>query len=423
MSNIDEWLSHLLLDTPDVCTKNAGMSLSQRQTVFVDEAYDPFSPDVIANPYPSYARLLRAGGPVFLPSRDLWVLSRYRDVSEAARAHSRLLSSEGVAYQRMALPMMLTMDPPDHTRLRMIVARDFTPRAVASWSPTIERLTRATLEPLIGAGPVDFVRTVSGPLPVMAIASVLGIPREDHEQFRVWSDGVVEGFSPGSASDESIASRVTKPLWELQTYFARLIEERRAHPKDDLVTKLLQPNEDGRLSERELLWFLLLLLVAGNETTTSLLGNMALAFATCPDQWALLRAQPELVSAAVEEVLRFDAPIQGFFRTAAPSCQVGSVPLPAGARVLLLFGAANRDPDQYAEPDVFRIERNPTDHLAFGAGIHRCLGSSLARLEATLLLRLLVERTTELRLTGTPVRTVNPSLRGLQRLPIQLVPA
>lgn len=399
------------------------MSLTTSQSIPIDETYDPFSPSIIEDPYPSYARLHRAEGPVYIPSRNLWVLARYRDVSEGARAHGRLLSREGVAFQRMSLPMMLTMDPPDHTRLRTIVARDFTPRAVASWATTIERLTKTALEPLIGAGPIDFVKTVSGPLPVKVIASVLGIPREDHEQFRTWSDGVVEGFSPGSSSDESIASRVTKPLWELQAYFARLIEERRARPQDDLVTKLLQPSEDGRLSETELLWFLLLLLVAGNETTTSLLGNMALALATHTDQWAILRARPTLVPAAVEEVLRFDAPIQGFFRTAAPSCQVGSVPIPAGARVLLLFGAANRDPAQFAEPGAFLVERNPTDHLAFGAGVHFCLGSSLARLEATLLLRLLVERAADVRLAGTPVRTVNPSLRGLQRLPIELVPA
>ena len=392
------------------------------RAVSIDEAYDPFAPEVVADPYPWYARLLSLDAPAVLARHNLWVLARYRDVWEGARAHERLVSGEGVAYQRMPLPMMLTMDPPDHTRLRKIVARDFTPRAVASWTPIVEKLTASAIRPLIGNGPVDFVSAVSGPLPVMVIAMVLGIPPEDHERFRAWSDGVVEGFSLGTAGGELIASRVTEPILELQAYFAQLIKERRARPRDDLVTKLLQPSEDGRLSETELLWFLFLLLVAGNETTTSLLGNMLLAFATHADQWELLQERPDLVPAAVEEVLRFDAPIQGFFRTAAPSCQIGTTPIPRGARVLLLFGAANRDPAQYPEPNQFLIERNPTDHLAFGAGIHFCLGASLARLEATLVLRLLAEHTSGVRLAGAPQRTTNPTLRGLRSLPVELSP-
>ena len=393
------------------------------RAVSISEAYDPFAPEVIVDPYPWYERLLDSNGPVLLPQHDLWVLARHRDVWQGARAHDLLSSAEGVAYQRMTLPMMLTMDPPDHTRLRKIVARDFSPRAVESWAGKVERLAIDAVNPLVGSGKFDFVEAVAGPLPVMVIATVLGIPPEDHARFRSWSDAVVEGFRPGSAADESKTSRVTEPVLELQVYFAQLIEQRRARPRDDLVTKLLQPSADGRLSQAELLWFLFLLLVAGNETTTGLLGNMLLAFATHPEQWAMLRARPELVPSAVEEVLRFDAPIQGFFRTATQSCQIGGAAIPRGARVLLLFGAANRDPARYPEPGRFLIERNPTDHLAFGAGIHYCLGASLARLEAAVLLRLLAKRASVVRLAGDPQRTTNPTLRGFRRLPVELVPA
>jgi cytochrome P450 len=210
-----------------------------------------------------------------------------------------LSSAEGVTYQRMSLPMMLTMDPPDHTRLRKIIARDFSPRTIESWASQIERLAIDAIEPLVGGGRFDFVEAVAGPFPVMVIATVLGIPPEDHARFRKWSDAVVEGFRPASVTDKSKTSRVTQPVFELQVYFAQLIEQRREHPRDDLVTKLLQPSADGRLSETELLWFLFLLLVAGNETTTGLFGNMLVAYATHPEQWSFIRARPDLVPSAV----------------------------------------------------------------------------------------------------------------------------
>ncbi len=397
------------------------MSSGPPRGVSISEAYDPFASEVIANPYPPYARLLDCDTPVLLPRYNLWVLARHRHVWEGARAHDRLSSAEGVAYQRMKLQMMLTMDPPDHTRLRKIVARDFSPRAVESWAGKIEQLAVDAIDPLVGSGRFDFVDAVAGPFPVMVIATVLGIPPEDHAKFRSWSDALVEGFRPGRADHEWRISPVTQPVLELQVYLAGLIEQRRERPRDDLVTKLLQPSADGRLSETELLWFLLLLLVAGNETTTGLLGNMLVAFATHPEQWALLRARPDLVPLAVEEVLRYDAPIQGFFRTATQPCQIGGASIPRGARCLLLFGAANRDPARYPEPDRFLIERNPTDHLAFGAGIHYCLGAALARLEAAVLLRLLAKRVAVARLTGDPERTTDPTLRGFRRLPVEFL--
>ncbi|MGH7308855.1 MAG: cytochrome P450 [Candidatus Rokuibacteriota bacterium] len=385
--------------------------------------YDPFAPTIIRDPYPWYDWLRRQDGVFYSARRDLFVLSRYRDVLAAVRAHRSLSSAEGVAYQRRSFPIMLMMDPPDHTRLRRLVARDFNSTTTQAWRPTVERLVNAMLDRLLPDQVVDFVGAVAGPLPVTVIAEVLGIPSADHEKFKLWSDEAMEGFRLAEVESEDIVARTTTALMELLAYFSAQLDRRRTAPRDDLLTRLLRPQEEERLTSRELIYLCLQLLVAGHETTTNLLGNMILAFLEAPSQWARLKARPELIPAAVEEVLRFDAPIQGFFRTVVEPFQVAGATIPKDKRVLVLFAAANRDPSQYPDPDRFLIDRNPTDHLAFGSGIHQCLGAPLARLEGALVLERLIRSAARLELAGEVVRAANPALRGVARLPIRLVPS
>src|SRR5437588_3126654 len=354
--------------------------------------YDPFAPDVIANPHPWYRRL-QAEAPLYRQQAlDFWVLSRYDDVLAGARAHSMLSSAESVTYARAPIPMMLTMDPPDHTRLRRIVARDFTPTAVGRWRPLIEKLSTEAVDAMLARGTVDVVADLASPLPVKVIAEVLGVPAADYGQFREWSDLAVESLALTDPDDSERAARAIGGILAMQAYFADLTEERRRQPRDDMLSRLVQPREDGALTSDEVFWFCLLLLVAGNETTTSLLGNILLAFAEHPDQWDLVRARPDLLPLAIEESVRRDAPIQGLFRTAVAPYPVGGGEVPAGGRLLLLFGAANRDPRRYDDPDCFAVERKATDHIGFGSGIHLCLGAHLARLEGTVVLTQLAQR-------------------------------
>lgn len=379
---------------------------------------DPLAPAVIADPYPWY-RALHRGGPVhYSEKRDVWIVSRHEDVRAAARAHDWLSSADGVTRFRTRLPMMLTMDRPGHTRLRRLVARDFTRDALERWRPAIEEMTRSAFDRMLAAGSCDAVAEVASPLPVDAIARVLGVPPEDVPAFRRWSDGIVEGFGVApDAAPVRTSARVVGSAMKLQGYLAAQVAQRRAQPGDDLLSRLVN-SDDEPLSDDELFWFALLLLVAGNETTANLIGTMLLSLAEHPEEYALLREDPGLVPAAVEESLRYVSPIQGFYRTAVSDYDVDGVTIPAGARVLLLFGAANRDPRKYPDPDAFAIERNPTDHVAFGLGIHFCLGAHLARLEGAVVLRELLARAASIELAGEPVWSRNPTLRGLARLPL-----
>lgn len=434
-------------------------------------AYDPLAPEVIADPYPWYRRLLHEA-PVYHDDRnDLWALCRYDDVHAAVRDHGALSSADGVAYRRMRLPAMITLDPPDHTRLRRIVSREFAPRGLEHRRPVIDRLAAEAVRRLGGSGTVDFVDAVAWPLPVAVIAAILGVPEEDLPTLRRISDDVIEGLKLGDMHHpvagtivDLVASRwfiewltgfgmrlpaasgaflrlltgVARKLegegrWvddvarapravaELQAYCAALVRERRRRPVDDLVTKLIAAHPDGQLSASEVFWFFLLLLIAGHETTTNLLGNMLLALTASPEQWEKLRQDPRLVPSAVNEALRFESPVQGLYRTARTAYRIGDVTIPPGARVLLLFGAANRDPRHYPDPDEFRVERNPADHLGFGGGIHYCLGAGLAQMEGEAVLRELLSRTVRIEVAGDVVRTRNPVLRGARRLPVRVV--
>ncbi len=389
-------------------------------------SYDPFDPQVIADPYPHYARLRESAPCHHVESRKIWVLSRYADVLEGLRNTRVFSSNQGVGYERRPVPMMIAYDPPAHTRLRRIVAHQFTPRQIERLRPRVERIAIDLLEPLLGAGTVDWVEEVALPLPVWVIAVLMGVPPERRADFKRWSAATVQVL--GGAVDLAPAERMRQEavIGEFAAFFYGVIQERRAASKvddkgDDLISLLLQANQDGeKLHDGELISFCVLLLVAGNETTTSLIGNGALACMQNPDEWRQVESDPALVRPLIEEALRYDAPIQGFFRNTLSEIEVAGTLIPAGEKVMMLYGSANRDARQFPDPDAFRVRRNPEEHLAFGAGPHICLGAHLARLEAEVLTRVYLERVRTMRREGPPVRTHNPLLRGLAKLPVSL---
>lgn len=384
---------------------------------------DPFAPEVAADPYPAYSALLTGARVHYNRRRGIWILSRYEDVRAAAKAHGALSSGEGVAYVRRRLPMLLGTDRPEHTRLRRILARHFTREAIEARRPSIEEIVTGGLERLFGnPAAVDAAAEFAAPVPIEVIAELLGIPRADRPRFRSWSNDLVAGFDMAPGAQMRNGLRALRASWRLRRYFLAAFAERRSRSSDDLLGHLLESSEDGALSPDELSWFALLLLVAGNETTANLLGSMLLTLAEHPSAFARVREQPGALTAAVEEVLRLHSPIQGLYRTAVTAYHVGHVTIPPGGRVLLLFAAANRDPRKYDQPERFCLGRDTSEHLAFGSGIHFCLGAHLARLEASIALRHLVERACTIRLAGPPTWGSSATLRGLHRLPLRLEP-
>jgi cytochrome P450 len=386
-------------------------------------AYSPFDPAVIADPYPYY-RALRDQAPCYLcEPHGIYVLSRYQDVRAALADTVRFSSTQGVGYERRPVPMMIAYDPPEHTRLRRIVAGRFTPRVLASWEPRIAQIASALLDPLIGAGPVDFVELLCAPLPVQVIAEMMDIPIERRADFKHWSDNTVQAL--GGAVDLTPEQRlkVETTIGEFAMYFAGVIAERRPRAADaeDLISLLIRPSEDGEaLSDMEIISFCVLLLVAGNETTTNLIGNSAYHLLQDPEQWNKLVADPSLDRSLIEESLRYDAPIQGFFRNTTQPVEIAGVTIPSDSNVMILNGSANRDESKYPNADRYLIDRNPVDHLAFGFGPHTCLGAHLARLEVRVLLRHVLAKVRGMRLEAEPVPTQNPLLRGMAQLKVSI---
>ncbi|WP_246119641.1 cytochrome P450 [Aeromicrobium flavum] len=385
--------------------------------------YSPFDAEVIADPYPVY-RELRANSPAhWSREANSWVLSRYDDVSAALADPATYSSASGifptppgVDMTELFLPMLIMSDPPRHTQLRQIVSRAFTPRRIAALEPHIETLVKDLLDQTPEAGNWEFVSGFAGPLPAIVIADMLGVPRDDRDQFRAWSTTLIQSNPVrgefGAGLDAAAA---------LYEYFTAFLAERRAHPQDDLMTALVQAEVDGEyLSEEELLGFCLLLLVAGHETTTNLLSNSAVVLAQHPDVRQQLADDPELVPAAVEELLRFDSPVQGLARTLTAPVELHGESMQTGDTVLLLFGSANRDDHAFPHADRFDVNRHPERQVAFGRGIHFCLGASLARLEARIALQTLLTRRPDWDVDlDAAVRLHSGPIRGYISLPMQ----
>ena len=386
-------------------------------------SYDPFGPGVLINPYPWY-RWLRSEAPCHhVEAHDFWVISRYDDVDAALRNHAVFSSSEGVGFERRSFHDMISADPPEHTRLRRLVDRQFLPRAVAQLETRVGGIIDALLDPIIERGRVDLVEDLAAPLPLVVIAELLGIEPERRSDFKRWSDDLL--LAVGGGLDEATRTRTEASRHAMAEYIRAAAAERRTRPESsatDIIGTLVTASDHDALTTREVIAFCMLLLIAGNETTTNTVANGALAIMEHPDQWRFIMRDAGLIPSFVEESLRFDSPIQGFFRTTRADVEVAGATIPAGARVLLLFGSANRDDHHYPDADTFLTTRNPLDHLAFGKGIHFCLGAHLARLELTLLLRAILARVRRLLPDGEVVRVRNPIARGVHRLPVVVEP-
>ena len=395
--------------------------------------YNPLSGRMAQDPYPEYAKL-RERDPVHRSRlANSWVFTRYADADAILRDHRSFSSDprkrELSKRQRAALPSpddytMLFLDPPDHTRLRGLVNKAFTRRAVSALEPHVRGFLGKLLDGVADpAGGFDLMEAVANPLPVIVIAEMLGVPPEDRARFRVWSNQRARLLEPTISPEErAVGAKAAKALDE---YFLPIVQARRADPQHDIVSALAQAEEAGDvLTEREMLTMLRLILVAGNETTTNLIGNGLLALLRHPDQLERLRADPGLVPSAVEELLRFDSPVQTDFRGALRDCEVNGFPVRRGQAVITLLGAANRDPDAFDEPDRLDVGRDGGNHLSFGRGIHHCLGAPLARLEGRIVFETLLERFSSIRLlTERPAFRNSVVLRGLESLPVAADPA
>jgi cytochrome P450 len=395
--------------------------------------FDPRMPEFRRNPYPFYAQL-QTHAPVFF--WDAWgmvFLSRYEDCAGLLRDDRLMRQGLGEpipppAHQKPLFDMMgnwmLLLDPPDHTRLRSLVHKAFTPRMVAQLRSSIEQLTGELLaaaeHQARAEGKVDLMATFAYPLPVAVICALLGVPPEDYVQFHGWSDAIARSLD--LTEDPAVYDRAASAASALTGYLDGLLTQRRAAPQHDLISALVSLELEGdKLTKAELLATCALLLIAGHETTVNLIGNGTLALLQHPDQWRLLQEQPGLAGAAVEELLRYDSPVQMTTRIAHETFDFHGHTIRRGQEVAFLLGAANRDPDRFPAPDRLELTRGDSRHLSFGGGIHYCLGAPLARLEGEIAFAALARRLPTLHLaTDTIKHRDNFLLRGLSELPVSL---
>jgi cytochrome P450 len=393
-----------------------------------DILFNPMDPEFVADPYPMYHRL-RAEDPVHHSPLGFWVLTRYPDVLAMLR-DPRLTKEPIAAFVAarfgVAVPpglglSMLDRDPPDHTRLRGLVSKAFTPRALERLRPEIQQIVDGLLDEARDRGSMDLIEEFAYPLPVRVICEMLGVPVKDHERFKAWGLDIARGLDAIMLPPDSpVGQRSVSGRRALAEYFRELIAERRAAPRDDMLSALIAAEEAGdTLNEEELLATCILLLVAGHETTVNLIGNGTLALLRHPAELRKLRDNPGLIGTAVEELLRFDGPVQRTARIPSEDITIGDRTIPKGEMVMPFLGAADRDPTQFPDPDRLDITRADNRHIAFGMGVHFCLGAPLARMEGQIAINTLLARLPKLALsTDRPQFRQSLTLRGLQALPV-----
>ncbi len=397
---------------------------------------DLFDAAFKADPYPAYAEL-RATAPVHrttLPDgRGVWLVTRYEDVlaifkdERFVKDWRKVMTPEQLAQippiPEVMEPLsqnMLDTDPPDHERLRALVSKAFTPRLIERMRPRVQAIADVLLDVVEDRGEMDLIDDYAFPLPITVIAELLGVPSEDRNKFREWSDAAVSG----NATKEYLEKVLIPHMQAFTDYLRALFKEKHKHPREDLISALVRAEEAGeKLNEDELLGMVFLLLVAGHETTVNLIGNGTLALLRYPEQFRKLREDPSLIKPAVEELLRYDGPVEtSTERFAKEDVVIGGTVIPRGEMVLVVIAAADRDPERFRDPDALDITRVDNRHLAFGKGIHHCLGAPLARMEGQIAIGTLLRRMPELRLKEPPESLAwRPGmvLRGLQSLPVE----
>ena len=394
--------------------------------------FNPLLPEFRQNPYPTYRRFREADPVHWNETFGFWVCTRYDDIVTILR-HSQAsanprdwerfddyvdaLGGTGPAGD-MQSRWVLLKNPPDHTRLRKLVTKAFTPRVVEHMRPHIQDIVHDLLDAVQAKGRFDIIRDVAFPLPVIVIAEMIGVPTQDREQFKDWTAALAGSLDPVITPE--IAQAADRATEALVAYFTKLVAARRAHPQDDLLSGLIAAEEEGdKLDEDELLATAILLFAAGHETTMNLIGNGMLALFRNPDQMARLKADPSLVKTAVEEFLRYDGSVQITARVALEDIEVGGKTIRKNQQALLLLGAANHDPAQFSDPDRLDITRQENPHLTFSHGIHHCLGAPLARVEAQIAINTMLRRMPDIHLATDALEwRAMLTLRGLKALSV-----
>ncbi|MER6789552.1 cytochrome P450 [Streptomyces sp. NPDC000658] len=400
-----------------------------------DLSFDPWDPAFVADPYPAYAELRERGRVIYFEPTRQWLVPRHADVSallrdrRLGRTYQHRFTHED--FGRTAPPAeqepfhtlndhgMLDLEPPDHTRIRRLVSKAFTPRTVEGLKPYVRRLAGELVDGLVREGGGDLLRDVAEPLPVAVIAEMLGIPESDRAPLRPWSADIC-GMYELSPSRETAAKAVRASV-EFSDYLRELIAERRKEPGEDLMSGLIAAHDEGdRLTEQELISTAVLLLNAGHEATVNATVNGWWTLFRHPEQLAALRADHSLVPSAVEELMRYDTPLQLFERWVLDDIEIDGTVVPRGAEIAMLFGSANHDPAVFAEPDRLDLGRADNPHISFSAGIHYCIGAPLARIELAASMTALLERAPTLALAAEPERKPNFVIRGLEGLSVTL---
>lgn len=392
-------------------------------------------PDVYVEGVPhEFFTWLRPNRPVYWQSEEggtgYWAVTRHADVVTVSRDSATFSSAVGTSQiqdfdeetRQKQAAMLLNLDPPDHTRQRLLVSRGFTPRIIGRMEANIRRICEDIVDRAVEAGEVDFVESVAAPLPLSVIAALLGVPEEDTGKLFDWSNRMIGFEDPDFGTTEADGEMAAA---EIFLYANELAEQRRKDPQDDIITALIQPDDDGHvLSEMEFNMFFILLVIAGNETTRNSATGGMLALIEHPDQWDRLRADPSLARTAVDEVLRWVSPVMDFRRTATRDCIIGDQRVASGDKIVMFYPSANRDEDVFADPFTFDIGRKDNDHAAFGGGgAHYCLGTHLARLELRVLFETLARRVDSVEPIGPTRRLRSNFINGVKEMRVRLHPA
>jgi cytochrome P450 len=401
-----------------------------------DLAFDPWDPAFVSDPYPAYAELRERGRVTYYEPTDQWLVPRHADVSallrdrRLGRTYQHRFTHED--FGRTAPPPehepfhtlndhgMLDLEPPDHTRIRRLVSKAFTPRTVEQLKPYVSRLAGELVDALVAKGGGDLLTDVAEPLPVAVIAEMLGIPESDRAPLRPWSADIC-GMYELSPSEET-AAKAVRASDEFSAYLRELIAARRKNPGDDLISGMIAAHDedDVRLTEQELISTAVLLLNAGHEATVNSTVNGWWALFRNPDQLAALRADHSLIPSAVEELMRYDTPLQLFERWVLDEIEIDGTTIPRGAEIAMLFGSANHDPAVFTDPERLDITRADNPHISFSAGIHYCIGAPLARIELAASMGALLAKAPTLSLAAEPERKPNFVIRGLEGLSVEV---